>query len=60
VETLRRLMLVMGEELVLDSRPLPSLAQHDPVADAHARAQTPSQRVAEGLRWMGLELRRGA
>jgi transcriptional regulator with XRE-family HTH domain len=58
VETLRRLLLVMGEDLVLDSRPLPSLAEHDPIAESHARAQTPSERIADALQWMNLDVRR--
>ena len=54
VEMLRRLLLVMGEELVLDSRPLPSDAQHDPIAAAHSRRLGPSERVADALAWMRL------
>jgi hypothetical protein len=52
VEMLRRLLLVMGEELVLESRPLASDAQHDPIAFAHSRRQTPSERLEEALSWM--------
>jgi transcriptional regulator with XRE-family HTH domain len=52
VEMLRRLLLVMGEELVLDSRPARSDADHDPIAFAEARRQTPEQRLAEALSWM--------
>jgi transcriptional regulator with XRE-family HTH domain len=54
VEMLRRLLLVMGEELVLDSRPARSDADHDPIAFAEARRQTPEQRLAEALSWMRL------
>jgi transcriptional regulator with XRE-family HTH domain len=52
VEMVRRLLLVMGEDLVLDSKPLPSDAQHDPLAFAEARRQTPEERVEEALAWM--------
>jgi transcriptional regulator with XRE-family HTH domain len=37
VGMLRRLLLVMGEQLVLDSEPSPSDADHDPIAHAAAR-----------------------
>jgi transcriptional regulator with XRE-family HTH domain len=57
VEMLRRLLLVMGEELVLDARPLRSDADHDPVGSAAARRLTPDERIAEALDWMGLEVR---
>ena len=53
VEMLRRLLLVMGEELVLDSRSLSSDAEHDPIAFADARRQTADERLAEALAWMG-------
>lgn len=56
VEMLRRLLLVMGEELVLASRPLPGDADHDPIAFAHARRQTPSERLEDALAWMGTSL----
>lgn len=52
VETVRRLLLVMGEELVLSSRPLASDAQHDPIAFADTRRQQPAERLAEALAWM--------
>jgi transcriptional regulator with XRE-family HTH domain len=52
VEMLQRLMLVMGEELVLSARPLPSDASHDPIAFAAARRMTPEERLAEALDWM--------
>lgn len=52
VEMLRRLLLMTGEELVLESRPLASDADHDPTAFAHARGQSPSDRVADALMWM--------
>jgi hypothetical protein len=51
---LRRLLLVMGEELELASHPLASDQQHDPIAFAHARRQSPEERIADALRWMGL------
>jgi hypothetical protein len=51
-----RLLLVMGEELVLDSRPLPSDADHDPVAFAAERRRQPQERVEEALRWMRLSV----
>jgi transcriptional regulator with XRE-family HTH domain len=54
VEMLQRLLLVMGEELVLESRPLASDAQHDPVAFAAARRQRPSERLQDALAWMRL------
>lgn len=52
VDMLRRLLMMLGEELVLESRPLPSDAQHDPIAFAHARSQAPGERVEDALRWM--------
>jgi transcriptional regulator with XRE-family HTH domain len=52
VDTLRRLLLVMGEELVLESRPLASDADHDPIAFADARRQEPAERVQDALSWM--------
>ena len=51
---LRRLLLVMGEELVLESRPSPGDADHDPIAFAEASRQTPEQRLADALSWMRL------
>ena len=56
VEMLRRLLLVMGEELVLDSRPAVSDAHHDPIAFADARRQTPEQRLEDALSWMRLKV----
>jgi transcriptional regulator with XRE-family HTH domain len=53
-ELLRRLLLVMGEELVLDSRPIASDADHDPVAFADARRQGPAERLEDALAWMRL------
>src|SRR5262245_42549620 len=52
VELLQRLLLVMGEELVLESRPLASDADHDPIAFREERTREPSERVEEALRWM--------
>jgi transcriptional regulator with XRE-family HTH domain len=40
VEMLRRLLLVMGEELVLGTRRLPGHADHDPVAAAENRRRS--------------------
>ncbi len=56
VDMVRRLLLVMGEELVLGSEPLTSDADHDPIAFADARRQTPDQRLEEALAWMRLSL----
>lgn len=56
VEMLRRLMLVMGEELVVTHRPLRGHGAHDPVAAAHTLRQTPAERVEDALRWMALDL----
>lgn len=52
VQTLRRLLLVMGEELDLRSRPLKGM--HDP---AHLRAElklSPAQRLERAFKWMRL------
>lgn len=54
VEMLRRLLLVMGEDLVLDSRPTPGDAEHDPVAFADNRRRSLEERLNEGLAWMAL------
>jgi transcriptional regulator with XRE-family HTH domain len=54
VEMLRRLLLVMGEDLVLDSRPTASDADHDPVAFADNRRRSSEERLREGLAWMAL------
>jgi transcriptional regulator with XRE-family HTH domain len=54
VEMVRRLLLVMGEELVLDRRSLPSDAEHDPIAFAASRRQQPHERLEEALAWMAL------
>ena len=51
---LRRLLLVMGEQLVLESRPSHGDADHDPIAFAEAKRQTPEQRLADALSWMRL------
>ena len=47
VDTLSRLLLVMGEELVLDSRPLASDTDHDPIAFADAQRRDPAGRVSQ-------------
>lgn len=52
VQTLRRLLLVMGEELVLTTEPL--AGTHDP---DHLRAElrlSPAQRLTRALDWMAL------
>ena len=51
VEMLRRLLFVMGEELTLGARRVPSDAEHDPIAFAENRRRTPSQRLEEAVRW---------
>ena len=53
---LRRLMLVMGEELIVTHRPLRGHGAHDPVATAHTLRQTPAERIEDALRWMALDL----
>jgi transcriptional regulator with XRE-family HTH domain len=57
VDTLRRLLLVMGEELVLDSRPLTSDADHDPIALADARPRELLGPVRDALARMKLSPR---
>jgi hypothetical protein len=54
VEMLRRLLLVMGEELTLGARPLPSDATHDPIALEANRRRTPDERLEEALEWAHL------
>lgn len=54
IEMLRRLLLVMGEDLVLESTPLPGDADHDPIAFADARRRTPDERLEDALAWMRL------
>jgi transcriptional regulator with XRE-family HTH domain len=52
IQTLRRLLTVMGEDLTLASRPL--TGTHDP---AHLRAErklSPAQRLTRALEWMRL------
>jgi len=58
VEMVQRLLLVMGEELVLDWRPLAGGAQHDPIASAATRRQKPEERLEEALAWMRLSVDR--
>ena len=50
VEMVRRLLLVMGEELVITSAPLAGSAEHDPVAWAHTQSQQPGERIEEALK----------
>ncbi len=52
VELLRRLLLAMGEELVLESRPLASDATHDPIAFADAQRRSVDERLMEAFDWM--------
>src|ERR1700756_379696 len=54
VETLSRLLLVMGEELVLDSRPLANNARREPVALEDAPRPSPAERPREALSWTGI------
>lgn len=54
VQMLRRLLLVMGEQLGLAARALPSDADHDPIAFAANRRLSPDERLEEGLSWMRL------
>ena len=54
VEMVQRLLIVMGEELVIDSRPLQGHAQHDPVAFENTRRKSIDERLADGLNWMRL------
>jgi transcriptional regulator with XRE-family HTH domain len=54
VETLRRLLLVMGEELVLDSRPVTSDAGEAPVVLAQGQPQDGAERAREVLSGMRL------
>jgi transcriptional regulator with XRE-family HTH domain len=57
VEMLRRLLLVMGDKLVLSTERLHGDADHDPIAFAAARRLTPDERLAEALDSMSLEVR---
>ncbi len=52
VETLSRLMLVMGEDLDLRARPL--RGQHDPAHLRAERALTPAKRLERAFAWMRL------
>lgn len=52
IETLRRLLLVMGEDLDLGARPLS--AQHDPAHLRAERALEPAQRLERAFAWMRL------
>jgi transcriptional regulator with XRE-family HTH domain len=54
VEMLRRLLLVMGEELELGARPLASDADHDAIAFAANRRLSPDERLEEALAWIRL------
>ena len=50
VETLRRLLLVMGEDL--DLRTLPVKGEHDPAHLRAERALTPAERLDRAFHWM--------
>lgn len=52
VETLRRLLLVMGEDLDLGTRPM--RGEHDPTHLRAERALAPAQRLERAFAWMRL------
>ena len=52
IDTLRRLLQVMGEDLDLDARPL--RADHDPAHLRAERALTPARRLERAFAWMRL------
>ncbi|MEK6620025.1 MAG: helix-turn-helix transcriptional regulator [Chloroflexota bacterium] len=52
VETLRRLLLVMGEDLHLEAKPMSG--SHDPAHLRAERALTPAQRLERAFTWMRL------
>ena len=60
IETLRRLLQVMGEDLQLDSSPL--RGDHDPRHLRAERSLTPAQRLERAFAWMRLnaQIRSGA
>jgi len=60
VGMLRRLLLVVGEELILGARRLPSDAAHDPIAFAENRRRSPDERLAEALEWADVALGPGS
>jgi transcriptional regulator with XRE-family HTH domain len=51
---LRRLLLCLGEELVLSSRRLEGHACHDPKALSDARVRSMGERFADGASWAEL------
>jgi len=51
---LRRVLLCVGEELVLSTRRLEGHAGHDPDARRDARARTMSERFVDGASWAEL------
>lgn len=53
-DALRRVLLCLGEELVLGTRRLTGHRDHDPVAFAEARDPSMSDRLAEGASWAEL------
>jgi len=53
-ESLRRLLLCLGEELVLGTRRLAGHRAHDPDGFARARAASMSERLVEGASWAEL------
>jgi len=53
-DALRRVLLCLGEELVLDTRRLPGHREHDPDGFAQARSASMSERLLEGASWAEL------
>ncbi len=53
-DALRRLLLCLGEELVLGTRRLAGHREHDPDGFARARGASMSERLAEGASWAEL------
>ncbi len=51
---LRRVLLCLGEELVLSTRRLDGHAGHDPVALRDARDRSMADRLADGASWSEL------
>lgn len=51
LETLRRLLVCMGEDLALETRRMPGHREHDPVAFDHVRSQSMDERLADGAAW---------
>jgi uncharacterized protein len=49
VETVERLLAAMGEQLVVDSEPLPG--QHDPLHVRASLSRSPEERLALAISW---------